>query len=219
MAGPGHRGRGVRDRYPEPVYEYVVARGEFAGYCVATERFLLALHPGLQGSISAIWPLLGSPSTHLEDVFARLIERGVSQAPDFAIAELVDPGERAVSVVVHGRATAQLLDDPGSAMSGQGLSTWRESVWTGVSGFLLGTGDDRAGSERLPITGGVVRADWIRWTAEPGLREAVVVTGESAPAPPAAAPTPPRRPRHRRPAAEPDPAPAPSPSPETEPIR
>jgi len=190
------------------VFEYVVGRGEHAGYCVATERFVLALHPGLQSAISAIWPLLESDDTHLEEVFGRLIERGVSQAPDFAIAEILDPAERAISVVVHGRATAQLVDDPGTSVSGQGLSTWRESVWTGVRGFMLGVGDDRSGVERLPITGGIVRADWIRWSADaPVLRDARAVREPEAEpsATRADSPTghaPPKRPRIRRPAAD-----------------
>jgi len=164
------------------VFEYVVPSDTAAGYCLAAGRYLLAVADGLQASIPAIWPLLTDADTRLEDLFAILAGRGVSTAPAFAIAEIVDDGAGTVRALVHGDAVAEALGVVGAPVTGAGLATWRESTWLGVEGVMIGLGAARTGVETLPIAGGAVRADWIRW--RPGRADAAADTGAQATTPP-----------------------------------
>ena len=142
------------------MFEYVVPADGGAGYCLAGGRHLLAIADGLQSRIPRLWSLLGEPDTRLEDLFDALAGQGVSAAPEFAIAEIVDAAAREVRALVHGDAIAQAH---GAPISGAGLATWRESTWHGVDGLMIGLASARPGVETLPLTAGVVRADWVRW--------------------------------------------------------
>ena len=149
------------------MFEYVVPGGDTGGYCLASGRLLLAGAAGLAPHIPRIWRVLAAPEAELDEVFAALTDRGVSAAPAFAIAEILDVDSREVRAIVHGGAVAQTESDPATRLSSSGLTTWREMRWHGAEFVMLGLDTAGPGLESLPLSGGIVRADWIRWRPEP----------------------------------------------------
>lgn len=145
------------------MFEYVVPGGELAGYCLATDRLLVALDAALQPIVAPLWSRIRGSGAGLDEAFGVLAGRGVSAAPAFAIAELLPGGT--VRARAHGEAIAQVLGEPAVRIDGGGLSTWREATWEGITGVMVGLKGARQGVETLPIVTGVVRADWIRCRA------------------------------------------------------
>lgn len=164
-------GAGAARGYAGRVFEYVVPKAPHAGYCLAAGRFLLVIDAALQPRIPQLWPTLARPDARLEDVFALLASRGVSTMPPFALGEIVDPSGGEVRALVHGEAVAQPIGESMARISGTGLATWKETRWERVDGLMLGLGGSRPGLETLPVSSGVVRADWIRWQADPATPE------------------------------------------------
>lgn len=149
------------------MFEYVVPGDDRAGYCLASGRFLLAISGEMHPSVPRLWSAITAPDADFDAIFEVLADRGVSTMPAFAIAEIYDETARAVRVLVHGDAIAQVSGDQAARLSGAGLTTWQATSWQDIDGVMIGLGGVRSGIETLPITGGIVRAEWIRWRQSP----------------------------------------------------
>lgn len=156
--GRGRPGQG----YAGLVFEYVVPDGD-AGYGIAAGRLLFIGSTAFAPRIPALWRTISAPDARLDDLFDVVTAPGVSTAPDFVMAEIVDGRERTVRALVHGSAVAQADGDAATRLSGSGLSTWRESTWVGPEAIMLGLISTGPGIETLPLTTGVVRTNWLRW--------------------------------------------------------
>ena len=85
----------------------------------------------------------------------------LSRLPEFGVIALSPDGE--VRVAIRGQVTVRLwllgADDP-TLVSGTGVTTWNERLWTGVGRAELFVGDISADAadELLPVVDGVLRA-------------------------------------------------------------
>jgi hypothetical protein len=128
-----------------------------AGYAVVTERFLCLL--GSETSVEAVRELyraLDADPVHLDAVLDAIVAR--HNLEHFAIVETLDAEQRTLNIAVRGRVTANLDGSTTTRLSGPTGATWITGEARGVTTLALSLDTGVAGTEPLPVRGGVVRA-------------------------------------------------------------
>ena len=143
---------------------------------LATAETVLFVEPGAAGAAGDLWTAVTAPAP-VQSVLDVLTRGGLSSTPSFALAHV--DGD-SVHTLVRGEVVLGVSAGDGTqSVEGAGVSTWRETSFTGVTAVTAGTG-----AGELPLVAGVV------WSTGFLFAPGAVATPTAAPAaaPVAAAP-------------------------------
>ena len=158
------------------VFSYSVpSQSAKAGYCMVTDRFLVAVDQTFgEEAVLELWDTLNDSGGALEDALTMFAKRGIASLPSFAVIELVDPGTGSITLAVRGSGRVELLGASESSYTGDGVATWVEGSAQRVRRLLVGTSPARREMSTLPLRRGVVRSNHVFWGAPfptPGAEE------------------------------------------------
>ncbi len=146
------------------MFQYSPARHpDEVGFGLATDRFLCVVGPLADpAELRALWELLSSETSHLEDVLSLFAARGIAKIPPFALVELVDVATGSVLLAVRGGCEVVISGRDLGPYGGAGATTWVEGAAQNVAGLSLGFAGARVDGE-LPLVRGVVRTENLVW--------------------------------------------------------
>jgi hypothetical protein len=125
------------------------------GFGIVTDRFVCLLGSETTGPVaSALYALLDSDETHLQDVFDSIVTTHDVQR--FALVEVVDPASRTFHLAVRGDVALDLEGATATRLIGGSNTAWVSSEARGVNAMSLSLDGRPAGELSLPIRRGVV---------------------------------------------------------------
>lgn len=133
-----------------------------AGFGMVSARFVLVVDGDTDSAeVEALWSIVNRPDARLEDVLARLSQRGLDAVPDFALVELRDAGRRQVQAALRGTGVIHLVGESSHRLSGANAETWIEQSVDGVDHMSVGLHSAVPGERVLPLQRGVTVTDRI----------------------------------------------------------